>query len=362
MNTYIYGAGNIGKRLALKMEKYEITLAGFIDSYKTGFYLNYPIVPLENVSCEDNIIISVLNTNSILEIYKKLRNKKIKNIYWFYDANQNGGLQGNKDFLQDECMKLTDWGELIMPHVELHISDKCNLNCKGCTHFSPLFEEIGADFEQKIGDIRQLKKIFSDIFRVDILGGEPLLNPELKKYIVTLRKELPNSFIQIYTNGILIPKLSADVLKAIHDYNIAISISEYYPTHKMIDEIVCCLNQYHIRYRIAEYNSKQLFNKPISTSVKSKYPQKCISDGCITVSNGMISRCPTLMYINKFNEVFHQDLPTDGIYRISDYSDGEELLKDMKKIVPLCKHCIACDMEWSVCGKEKKFEDFAVSD
>lgn len=362
MNTYIYGAGMIGEHVVLKMKEYGIPLAGFIDSYKTGSYLGYPIVSLDNIGHDDNVIISVLNTNMILEIYKRLRSEDIKNIYWFYDAKCKSEKNNNEKFFENECMKLIDWGELIMPHIELHISDKCNLNCKGCTHFSPLFDEIGANFEQKINDIKQLKKLFSDIFRVDILGGEPLLNPELKKYVVTLREELPNSFIQIYTNGILIPKLQEDVLQAIYDYNIGVSISEYYPTHKMINDIIKRLEEYNIRYRIAEYDSKQLFNKPISISTESKYPQKCISDGCITVSNGMISRCPTLMYINKFNEVFHQNLPTDGIYRISDYNDGEQLLKDMKKEVPLCKHCIACDMKWSVCEKEKKFEDFAVYD
>ena len=68
------------------------------------------------------------------------------------------------------------------------------------------------------------------------------------------------------------------------------------------------------------------------------------------------------MYISRFNEYFNQKLPTDGIYRISDYNNGKELLDDMKREVPLCKHCIECDMEWSVCGSQKQMKDFAVED
>ncbi len=48
----------------------------------------YPIVLLEDVEKDSNVVISVLNTNSILEIYQKLRQAGISNIYWFYDATQ----------------------------------------------------------------------------------------------------------------------------------------------------------------------------------------------------------------------------------------------------------------------------------
>lgn len=51
-----------------------------------------------------------------------------------------------------------------MPHIELHISDKCNLNCRGCTHFSPLYNEIGAVFEEKIDDIKKIKRLFDEVF------------------------------------------------------------------------------------------------------------------------------------------------------------------------------------------------------
>lgn len=178
MKTYIYGAGNIALHIIAKMEKYKEEITGFIDSYKTGEYEGYPIILLEDVEKDSNVVISVLNTNSILEIYQKLRLAGVSNIYWFYDTIQNDANNDNLGFLQKECLNLSGWGDVIMPHIELHISDKCNLNCRGCTHFSPLFDDVGAVLENKMADIKQLKKIFSDILRIDVLGGEPLLNPQ----------------------------------------------------------------------------------------------------------------------------------------------------------------------------------------
>lgn len=359
MKTYIYGAGTLGKHAAEKMKRLGQKLDGFIDAFKKGEFLGYPIISLEKIEKESRVVISILNTDVIMDVYFKLRMAGIVKIFWFYDIDRNCN-EGGENFFVSECMDLSEWGNLIMPHIELHISDKCNLNCRGCSHFSPLFNDIGANLSQKMEDIKTIKKLFSDIFRIDILGGEPLLNPELKEYVIELRRLLPKSFIQIYTNGLLIPKLQKDVLQAIADNHIGISISEYYPTHQMIEKIKECLDQYHIKYRIAEYDSKQLFNIPITLSEKSIYPQKCISNGCITIANGQIARCPTLMYISKFNEYFKQHLPTEGIHNIDEYTDGRELLADMKEEVPLCKHCIECDMQWSVCTNEKKVEDFAV--
>lgn len=362
MGIYVFGAGKIAKRLVEKTQKYGIYIEGFIDSYIKGEYLGFPIKDIEQIDTKSIIVISVLNTNSILQIYSKLRQYEMENIYWYKDFDNYIQASGQALFLEKECLNMQGWGNLIMPHIELHISDKCNLNCRGCTHFSPLYDEIGAVFEEKLDDIKKIKRLFDEVFRIDILGGEPLLNPELSRYVIELRKELPRTFIQIYSNGLLIPKMSDCDLRIIKENNIGVSISEYAPTHKMIDCIKETLERYEINYRIADFDFKQKFNLPISTNAKSQHPKLCISNGCITVDKGRISRCPTLMYVSKFNEYFGENLPTDGIYNLDEYETGENLMKDMEKEIPLCKHCIQKEIDWSVCGKEKYFDDFAVRD
>lgn len=356
----IYGAGKIGLKLKDKLlNNSSINVLGFLDSYKKND-CKVCVLDIDEVEKETPIVISVLNTSSIIDIYNKLKEKQFKNIYWYYDMNK--AEYDSENFLEEECFHFPDWNSNILPHIEFHISDKCNLNCKGCTHFSPLFDTLGASLEERIEDIKKVKKIFDHVFRLDILGGEPLLNTELKQYVLELKKLLPDTFIQIFTNGILIPTLSDDVLNCIRDNDIAISISEYYPTHQMIDKITTKLDKYNIRYKVVEFDKKQKFNKPISTSSDTKYPFKCISDGCVTVADGKIAKCPTLMYITKFNETYNENLPTDGIFYLDECYDGQQLLKELDKRVPLCKHCIEYEIDWEVCGKDKRFEDFAVTD
>ncbi len=61
---------------------------------------------------------------------------------------------------KDECWDMSQWGDCILPHMELHIVDKCNLKCKRLYTFSPLFESEEAKFDDVIRDVQKVSKIF----------------------------------------------------------------------------------------------------------------------------------------------------------------------------------------------------------
>jgi MoaA/NifB/PqqE/SkfB family radical SAM enzyme len=105
-------------------------------------------------------------------------------------------------------------------HVEMHISDACNLNCRGCAHFAPTFENKLPDIESRLNDVRRLKGKVSHIIRFYILGGEPFLNPQIDDYVREIRKILPTTELYIVTNGLLINKLKSETLQTIRDNNV----------------------------------------------------------------------------------------------------------------------------------------------
>ena len=167
--------------------------------------------------------------------------------------------------------------------------------------------------------------------------------------------------IQIVTNGLLIPKLNQEVWKAIYENRIVISISEYEPTHSMINRIKDILEEHDVAYILRPYESKTKFIKPLSLIPDSKYEKECISNGCINIWNGQIARCPNLMYINRFNEAFQTALPNQGIYEL-DSLDGREIIRLMKEAVPLCDYCIHNEISWGSCGNHPTLYDFAEED
>lgn len=359
MNKFIYGAWKTGSEALHRIkDKYGDDINGFIDTKKRGSYNGYPIIAPSKIPEEAVIIFAHDNIIIAAEMYGIIRNREFKDIYWF--MNLSDDVKERMGFLENECFKINNWGNCVLPNMEIHISDKCNLNCKNCTHFSPLFTEIGVDFDRCVDDVRLLKSKFSNIGRLDILGGEPLLNPSLDKYVSTFRELLPDTYLNIFTNGLLIPELADKVLETIKDCETTVTISEYPPVSKIIDKIVTRLSEVGVRYRITSFRGN--FNVPITTSEKTVHPLKCISDGCVCVSDGKLSRCPTLMYVYKFNEVFGTNLPEDGLIPLNDCPKGEELLKLLRRDVPLCRYCIECGTQWSVCGKERRIDDFAVRD
>lgn len=355
MKMIIYGAGKYGKIALGLLEEYGIIsdVVGFVDSKKQGEYLGLPIIQIDALDKEIACIIAIGDSKEVVEVQKNLVNRQIENIYCFFPERKK---YKHSSFFIDYCMKLEG---SILPQVEMHIMDACNLNCRGCAHYSPIFQGKIPDFNVRIRDVKLLKGKFDNILKFYILGGEPFLNPDVDKYVQVIREILPNTDIRIVTNGLLIPKLSQDILKVIKDTDVIIEISEYEPTHRMIAEIKEILNKAEITYIIREFDSKQKFNLPLS--LKKNEDVYCISNGCITIWNGKIARCPQLMYMEYFNNYFNTSFPIDCVLEIETCPKGEELKAYLNKEVPLCKYCKKNEVDWTVCGKNPKLSDF-VSD
>lgn len=350
MNFIIYGAGVYGKKIFERWHAADdVTFLGYYDRVKSGDMLGIPIIKMEKGDRNIPVLISLYNTMDAFDVYVDLREKGFKNIFWY---------KGNPytNVFAKQIIDMNSLGDAILPQVEMHISDCCNLNCVGCTHFSPLFHKIDADFETRINDIKNLKKKVTHIMGFNLLGGEPFLNPEIGEYVREIRRLLPNTRLNIVTNGILLPKVSKDILKQIKLNEVVINITEYIPTNKIINEIQKCLDEAQLMYKIRKTDN--LFNKPLDLR-KEKYNNKCISNGCVNIYNGKISRCPTLMYVNKFNETFEQKLPMDGIMPIINSFDGKEFLKKLREPVPLCSYCVENPIKWSRCSGKPTIKDFA---
>lgn len=369
MKVYIYGAGEKGKHAVDRISQYyknEIDVAGFIDRKKTGVYCGFPVYKVEDViACYNqeqfSIIIAVASRKSAVEIYKEIWKREVFVDCYLYNAKDNEKY-GTEEFLINECKRLNGNPNEIIPHIELHAVDYCNLNCAGCVHFSPIYPRTLPDLEKRIEDIHKVCSISNNILSLFILGGEPLLNTELDVYITTARKLLPYADIQLVTNGLLIPYIKNNLLRTIKEKDIIVAISEYAPTSNMKERIVGVLKEHKIDYTIRRYDRKQKFNKPLTTNLHSRYERLCISDGCVSVKEGQIARCPTLMYIKEFNEQFHMNFPTDGIYDLDEIYSCKDLNEKMARKVPLCDYCVKNEMDWHVCNKKPSLEDFVSYD
>jgi pyruvate formate-lyase activating enzyme-like uncharacterized protein len=89
----------------------------------------------------------------------------------------------------------------------LFLSMACNLSCKFC--LTPCAAEKSSAISAMDHDLDELCEKYADsgIVGIGFSGGEPLLNHQkLLHFLSTLRKRLPDLYLWVYTNGLLLTK------------------------------------------------------------------------------------------------------------------------------------------------------------
>lgn len=257
----------------------------------------------------------------------------------------------------------------ILKYIETHITDKCNLRCNGCSHFSNIFEkdEISyIDFEKSI---RDLEKTF-DVLVIRLMGGEPLLNKNLHKYINLTRKLFPKSTIFLVTNGLLLPFISQETIQTIVKNNVIINISLYEPTIKNINKIEEFLLQNHIQHRFGNGNTLILDNDIIHKFHTCLNSQKrsenkfvnCYNKYCWFLRKGYIYKCPYPALIYKLNEKYNLDFDykNDRI-KLSDIKYGWEVVENLSKPIEFCKYCTNNIKEYNWSNTNPNLYDYIIN-
>lgn len=167
--------------------------------------------------------------------------------------------------------------------LSVHVSACCNLNCTHCSSMCGLqtnHKEI--DLNTTFKSIQMLNQLFKSIINIQIIGGEPLLCPELLNFLHAVRNCYPLSKIEIVTNGTLLLQQEAVFYERLSQDNISISISYYPVLSNNIDEINDLLKSKKIDYSISDKikHFYKLYNlsgnsEPLSTYYSCQSIQYC---------------------------------------------------------------------------------------
>ena len=107
------------------------------------------------------------------------------------------------------------------------IVDHCNLNCKGCGHFSPLAPKSFLDIETFETDLRRLNVLLNgEIFCLELMGGEALLHPQLEDFLRITAKYVSGEK-NLCTNGVLLSTLPNRIYQLCAQTGITICVTMY---------------------------------------------------------------------------------------------------------------------------------------
>lgn len=197
-------------------------------------------------------------------------------------------------------------------YFEIHLSDHCNLNCIGCSHYSPLFEPAFCNLKQLEENVCKLSKIADQFETIRLLGGEPLLNPEIVEAFRIVRRYFKKAKIKLITNGIMltsshINRLPHDFWDACREYNITICWTQYpinidytaiealCKSHGIITEVFHKPEQFKL-FKLNE-------NK---TSNRMMY-YKCSDSLCMQLVGNRLYSCSQSAYVDYLNKKFGLD-------------------------------------------------------
>ena len=204
---------------------------------------------------------------------------------------------------------------------------------------SPLAEAKFQGVAQVKSDLLELSKKVK-IRQLDIIGGEPLLHPDVTDFMRVVRAAFPKSIVSMTTNCLLIPKMSADFWSTCRKENIVLHLTVYPPFEKNADAALALARRHGIcAFKI---DNKPIWVLPVRSLKQSKNDSNAVFSHCRYVFchklwNSKLYLCP-MCFFQHYNRYFNESHPTIKGYDIYKYS-GKELVEFMKRPDPACRYC-----------------------
>jgi hypothetical protein len=232
----------------------------------------------------------------------------------------------------------------VLPYVEIHLADHCNLNCKGCGHFSSIASKWFVDLKHLSADLDRMSRLFGNIARIRLMGGEPLLHAGVTEAIAEARRFFPRADIRLVTNGVLLPKMDERFWRACKDNGVVIDMTRY-PIPLDVAGIRRLAAESEVRIAVVERKEFVSCMNLNGDSDPHAAMKNCRSHWyCPFLQEGMLYACSMPATAHYFNARFNTAIPADGGINIHDGGmTGWHILSLLERPVPACRYCAA---EW----------------
>ncbi|WP_049945092.1 radical SAM protein [Butyrivibrio sp. AC2005] len=371
---YLYGAGLVGRAVASALAEYGASNKMIVAIDARGEKLSpiegHIVQTVSEVIFEDEYpIIVATRAKFHLDIGKVLQEKNAKNVY--YVAEDLSRLLLDK--VQPDHVNVMECLRRIMPqprlsYLVIDILTHCNLNCAGCDHFASISKKNIISAESIISDVNRFAEIMtSGIDRIGIMGGEPLLHPELKEIVRAVRNAFPKARIQLDTNGITLLKQEDEFWEVCRESHIVITNTKY-----PIDLDFSAMEKkcYDENVEFEYYGNsgevqKTLYKVPLDITGGQdprKSFMKCFhANYCVTLMNGKLYPCTIAPNSYIYCEKYGRSLELSENDYIDIYNKNiseKEVLRFLAEPIPFCRYCdIAHRMsglKWRVSSGEER--------
>lgn len=247
----------------------------------------------------------------------------------------------------------------VLFHFEVHITDHCNLNCKGCAHFSNLCPPTFADLGEFERDMQRMASLFSGVRQIYLLGGEPLLHPQVAEFVRVARAAFPDTRISLMTNGVLVTRMDEEFWRSLADTGV-ILLCDSYPINLPVEEIDRLGREHGVTLEWTIPRT-EFFKIPIDPAGGHDLAESFAAcqgfNNCPIIRDGRLYPCAYAAFADVFAERFGiegvEATSRDSI-DIHGAKDGEEVMRFLLRPIPWCGHCDMSSRQFYEWGRSKR--------
>ena len=207
-----------------------------------------------------------------------------------------------------------------IPYLETLITKSCNLHCDGCQNYTNYGLKGMADFQQLSADLAQWgRRIKPAVYR--ILGGEPLMHPQLADFITAAAAIWPDARRIVVTNGLLAERCG-HVIPALVSTNTSVHLTIHSNDPQYLDRLrpgVTALKQWASHGVQIGIGDSRDFIRTYRGIGRAMQPFKhdpvkswdiCTARNCLNIVDSRLWKCPTISMLGDVLDKFNlQDSP-----------------------------------------------------
>jgi organic radical activating enzyme len=234
--------------------------------------------------------------------------------------------------------------------IEVDVVYGCNIKCPQCSHGSQFLsgylsvEEFIQWCEPWAERIRPVSFV--------IIGGEPLLHPQLTEIVKESKRIWHDSSIDLYTNGTLPHRLTPELLESLQGTRVTISTKYYklFTKKDYIQEInttIKTLQEHNIHTITRNFTMAKWFNEdwiPLNNDPQMAFDSCWVRSCSQPIYKGKLYKCLNLEIWQKLYEAgkidWHEVMEYQPLEPDCSYMDLFHFIENKKP----CQYCKLCDI------------------
>ncbi len=238
-------------------------------------------------------------------------------------------------------------GKLETRSIESHITDHCNLRCQQCCSLSPYLKSYNIEPDRFAEDIRLAKRVLQPQY-FKLVGGEPLLHPQILTLLRLAKESLLAPILSITTNGHFIDRLNDEMWSLLDHLTLSL-----YPSAPLTEAKFALFEskarQFNVTLNIkrqASFQEMTLSERRTDQELTDSIYERCwLKRRCHMVREGRFYMCTRPPHFDSFYQGTTKFAQEDGIELNDDQDLVFRLAQYLERTKPLdsCGLCLGGD-------------------